>query len=179
MTKFTDPFPPDEGGYQLPEAIPIADDMNPREKALRDLFVSEYLVDYDALRAAQRCGFNFQFAVEYAKKFMQEPYVQQQINAVKFREYPEHDVATYEKKRIMASLIAEAHYKGPGSSHSSRVAALSKLASIYGMDAPKKIEQSITNRGGVMAVPGIAKLDDWENAASQSQDALVQHARDN
>lgn len=181
MANFNDPYPPDSitGSYALPGAIPIPDDMSPREKALRDLFVSEYLVDYDQLRAAQRCGFNYQFAVEYAKKFMDEPYVQQQINAVKFRDYPERDVAEYDKKRIIASLMSEAHYKGPGSSHSGRVSALAKLAVIYGMDAPKKVEQSVTHRGGVMSVPGIASLDDWEKAAAQSQDALVQHARDN
>ena len=170
--------PQSNPGYQLPDFIPPADNLNAREKALRDLFVSEYLVDYDAVRACQRCGFNHQFAVDFARKFMEEAYVQQQINAVKFQNIPEHDLAEYDKKRIRTGLMAEAHYRGPGSSHAGRVSALAKLASFYGMDAPKKVEQSITNRGGVMAVPGIAKLDDWEQAASASQDKLVKHAND-
>lgn len=176
MAKLDQPQP--NQGYQLPDAIPITDDLNPREKALRDLFVSEYLVDYDAVRACQRCGFVHQFAIDFARKFMEEPYVQQQLNAVKFQNVPEQAMADYDKKRIRTGLMAEAHYRGPGSSHSGRVAALGKLASLYGMDAPKKSEQTIINRGGVMAVPGIAALDDWEAAASASQDALIKHAND-
>ena len=163
-------------GFQIPDAIPEAVNMNAREKALRDLFVSEYLVDYDALRACQRCGFVYQFAVEFARKFMDEPYVQQQINAIKFKDLPEREMAEYNKKRIANALMQEAHYKGPGSSQAARVAALGKLAAMHGMDAPKKSEQTITHRGGVMAVPGIAQLDDWEQTASASQDKLVQHA---
>lgn len=154
-------------------------DLNPRERALRDMFVSEYLIDYDQVRAAQRCGFVYQFAVEYSQKFMEEPYVQQKINAIKFQKVNEKEMADYDKIRIRNALMAEAHNRGAGSSHSARVAALAKLAAMHGMDAPKKSEQTVMHKGGVMAIPGIAKLDDWEVAASASQDQLVAHAREN
>ena len=153
-------------------------EMSEREKALRDLFVSEYLVDYDQVKAAQLCGFTLQFAVEYAKKFMEEPYVQRRIREVTFMKVDEKAIEQFDKTRIKAALMAEAHYRGPGSSHSGRVAALSKLASLYGMEAPKKGSMDVTHRGGVMAVPGIASLSDWEQVAAESQDQLVANARD-
>lgn len=167
-----------EPGYQLPTELPRPEEMSPREKALRDMFVSEYLVDFDEVRAAQRCGFAHQFAVEYARKFMEEAYVQQRINQVKYTKLDERAEEEYNHARIKAALMAEAHYKGPGSSHSGRVAALGKLMSVYGMEAPKKIDATVQHRGGVMAVPGIANLDDWEQQASASQDQLAEHARD-
>jgi hypothetical protein len=166
------------GGFLLPKEIPAAEEYSERERALRDLFVSEYLIDYDQVAAAQRCGYTYQFAVEYAQKFMHEAYVQQRINAVKFAVLDETQEADYDKKRIKAALMQEAHYKGPGSSHAGRVAALAKLAALYGMEAPKKVDATVQHRGGVMAVPGIAALDDWEKQASVSQDALAGHAGD-
>lgn len=170
--------PNEPSGWRLPDAIPIPDDMNPREKALRDMFVSEYLVDYNQVDAAMRCGFQRQFAIEYAKKFMDEPYVIKRINEVRFMKTDEKETEEYDKARIKSSLMHEAHYHGPGSTQAARVAALGKLAVMYGMEAAKKIDVNATHRGGVMAVPGIAGLDDWEKAASASQDELVKHAAD-
>lgn len=167
-----------EAGHQLPGELPQAAEMTVREKALRDTFVSEFLVDYDQVAAAMRCGFNRQFAQEYAQKFMEEPYVQQQINRVRFSPMDDNELEKYDKARVRSQLMAEAHYKGPGSSHAARVAALGRLQAMLGMEAPKKVDATVNHRGGVMAVPGIAKLDDWEQEASASQDALVEHARD-
>lgn len=169
---------PYEPGYQLPTEVPQPDEMSPREKALRDLFVSEYLIDYDQVKAAQRCGFALQFAIEYGRKFMEEPYVQRRINEVRFKKIDERELEDYDKARIRTALMAEAHNRGPGSSHSARVSALSKLAALYGMEAPKKIDANVNHRGGVMAVPGIAALDEWEQQASASQDELTRHASD-
>jgi hypothetical protein len=166
-----------ESGYQLPDRVPDTPELSDRERALRDLFVSEYLVDFDQTAAAMRCGFNRKFAIEYGTKFMAEPYVLQKMNLMKFAEVDEVDQNEYDSKRVRAALMQEAHYFGPGSSHAARVAALAKLASLIGMDKPLKTEQTINHRGGVMAVPGIASLDDWEKAASESQDELVKDAR--
>ena len=178
MAAFEQPF--DASQYH---ASPLVEDSaaeyNFREKSLRDLFVAEYLNDFDQVKAAQRCGFQFQFAIEFARKFMDEPYVQQQIKRVKLgQDQPidEKEEERLNKKRIFATLFQEAHYHGPGSSHAARVSALGKLAVMYGMEAPKKTEATVTHKGGVMAVPGIASLDEWEVTASKSQDALITHA---
>lgn len=157
-------------------------EMSEREKALRDVFVKEYLVDFDAFAAALRCGFMRSFAGEYATKFMEEPYVRQQIQLHQL------DVQTnvpltedeYTKKKIIARLMKEAHFEGKGSSHAARVAALGKLASLHGMDvkvAPGSDGMGV-HRGGVMAVPAIADINEWEATAVASQERLVAHARD-
>lgn len=150
-----------------------AQDLSPREKELRDKFVSEYLLDFDQTAAAIRVGFSASFAGTYAEKFMTEPYVRKQIadmqNALAEDEKLE---AELDRRRIRAGLLREAHYRGPGSSHAARVAALGKLASIRDMDSPLKIKSDVTHRGGVMMVPGIASLEEWEAAAQKSQGNL-------
>lgn len=175
MAALDQPFEP---GFQLPTELPQPDDYSPREKALRDMFVSEYLIDFDQIAAAMRCGFNRQFAQEYARRFMEEPYVIKRINEIRFMQMDPKKEEEFDKARIKTALMQEAHFHGPGSTHAGRVAALGKLATMYGMEAAKKIDATVQHRGGVMAVPGIASLDDWEKQASASQDALVKHAND-
>lgn len=167
----------DTGQFAIPKEIPGGQVLTDREKALRDLFVEHYLVDFNATLAAQRCGFEREFAIEYARKFLEEPYVQQRILQLKFASVDPAKLEAYNKTRITNALLAEAHYRGPGSSHAARVSALAKLAAIHGMETPKKIEATIKHRGGVMAIPAIANIDDWEAAAAASQEQLVKDAK--
>lgn len=155
----------------------ISPELSSAEKAVRDRFVKEYLLDYDAKAAAIRCGYGESFAGAYADKFMLEPYVLQQIKAREL-EFADDPVAEEEatKRIIRASLLREANYRGPGSSHSARVNALAKLAVIHDMDAPTKIEADINSRGGVMMVPGIASAEDWAKTASEAQKKLQDEA---
>lgn len=158
-------------GFWAEEAM--AQELSPKEKELRDKFVSEYMIDFDQTAAAIRIGFSASFAQTYAEKFMTEPYVRKQI-ALMQTALSEDDKleADLDRRRIRAALMREAHYRGPGSSHAARVSALAKLASIRDMDAPTKIKSEMTMRGGVMMVPGIANLDEWEKAAQASQGDL-------
>jgi hypothetical protein len=149
-----------------------------QEKALRDTFVAEYLVDYDAKAAAMRCGFAHSFAEDYAKKFMNETYVQRKLKEVQLEVPVGHSAQTEEddiiKRKIKMALVREAH--NPYTSGAARVAALSRLAVIYGMDQPAKSQDAL-HRGGVMMVPAIADLSNWESAAVVSQEKLVYEAR--
>ncbi len=153
--------------------------MSDREKALRDLFVKEYLEDYDAFAACLRCGFMRSFAGDYAQKFMGEPYVRQQLQMMQQLETniaPTED--EYNKKRIMTGLFREANFRGEGASHAARVSALSKLAQLHGMEVKTNGNVDTTmHRGGVMAVPAIANIDAWEETAVASQEKLVHNAR--
>ena len=176
MAALDTPFEAED--FNDPEEFRDQQELTAHEQALRDLFVAEYMNDFDQVAAAQRCGFQYQFAVEFATRFMREPYVLRKIQQIRMTTYPAKETADYEKNRIKAALLFEAHNRGPGSSHAARVAALTRLAAIYGLEAPKKVDQTVTHRGGVMAVPGIAALDDWEKQASASQDQLVAHARE-
>lgn len=154
-------------------------ELTERERALRDLFCNEYLVDFNSVAAAQRCGFQHSFAKDYAIKFMQEAYVQRRI---KYLEQSAPVVGAKKEdefniRRIRAALLEQAYFHGPGSSHAARVSALAKLVSIYGMDAPTKAEILNVHKGGVLMVPAIANLNDWEAAAQASQAKLVSDAR--
>lgn len=153
--------------------------LSPQEKALRDRFVTEYLVDYDAWAACIRVGFLKSVAIEYAGHFMQEPYVQQQIALRQQSEAENPKAADAQEKRLIKQwLIQEARYKGPGASHSARVQALSQLKNMHDMDGTKKVNKQVTHRGGVMMVPALANLDEWEKAAAAEQDKLIEASRE-
>lgn len=128
--------------------VPVEIPMTPREKALRDWFIREYLVDYSYTGAAVRVGFADSIAVEYGQKFRYDPYVQRKLAEYCGRcaDDPEYE-AVQRKRRILTSLMKEANYHGPGASHGARVSALSKLAAIEGMEAPTKTESKVTHEG--------------------------------
>jgi len=148
------------------------------EIALRDLFVFEYLKDWDAIAAAIRCGFNGQFAQEWAKKFMDETYVRVRIKQGEMLLSGEGRRAEQARKRIvMAGLMREAHQWG--GSQAARVSALTTLARVHGMDAPRPGGRASTTKEGmgVMVVPGIAKAEEWQAVAMPSQRKLVDATR--
>lgn len=150
-----------------------AQELSTQEKELRNKFVDEYLIDFDQTAAAIRIGFSASFAHTYAERFMTEPYVRKRITDLQNALIEDEKLEVeQDRRRIRAALMREAHYRGPGSSHSARVSALAKLASIRDMDAPTKIKSELTMRGGVMMVPAIAAIDEWETAAQASQTNL-------
>ena len=164
----------DDSSFWASQAA-MAPDLSDKEKELRDRFVSEYILDFDAYAAAMRIGFGPSFAPTYAEKFLAEPYVQKRL--VEFQTAMDADPkaeAELDRRRIRAALLREAHYRGPGSSHAARVSALAKLAQIRDMDAP--IKSQVHLLGGVMEVPGIANTESWEEAAVTSQMALKKAA---
>ena len=109
-----------------------------QEKALRDLFVQEYIKDFDPFQACLRVGFKSAFAVEYAKKFMGEAYVQRRIAELQ-RATPENeDAQAKEDRALILSVLRQAAQNGP---YASRVQAAAKLATIYGLDRPEGGEE--------------------------------------
>lgn len=162
----------DSGRYWDP--LVMQQELSPDEKKLRDNFVTEYLKDYDAWAAATRVGYLRTVAYDYASLLMQEPYVQREIERRRSALPDSPKEATAQNKHKVEHLLWElAYYKGPGASHSARVAATAKLCNIYDMDGTTKIKSEVTHKGGVMMVPAIASVDAWEKQAAQSQDALI------
>lgn len=159
----------------------IMTELTPQEKDLRDMFVVEFLKDHDYRNAAIRIGFLPAYADQYAAEFAVDSYVKKKIDVEMTRPLSDEEAAEHKRamiRRTEALLLKQAGYAGPGASHGARVSALSKLASIYGMDAPTKVEQTIQHKGGVMMVPGVASIEDWEAAAISSQEKLTQEAED-
>lgn len=149
-----------------------ADNADAVEQQLYDLFVKEYLYDHDRVRAARRCGFTEQYAKYYADKLWGEPYVQQQLRIAEERiSKADKDVQNEDDEELVRRTLR--HVMQVGTS-AARVSAASKMSTILGLDSPTKTETTVTHRGGVMAVPSIAGLDEWEKAALASQVALQQ-----
>ena len=118
----------------------MADTLTKQEKALRQRFVAEYLADYDSVGAAIRLGYQEAFAQQYAKQFLAEPYT---LKLIREKE-AEFGILTEDdqhRKKIVAGLYREAHSRF--NSGSARVAALTQLAKIIGIEAPVKTEQQV------------------------------------
>jgi hypothetical protein len=86
--------------------------LSEREQAVRDVFVSEYLKDFDAYRACIRMGFLAAFAVDQAKAFMQDGYILRKIDYMTRQAVldPESD-----KQAMLANLRWLAHNGTPAS----------------------------------------------------------------
>ena len=118
----------------------MADTLTKQERSLRQRFVEEYLADYEAVGAAIRLGYQEAFAQQYAKQFLTEPYT---LKLIKEKE-AEFGILTEDdqhRKKIVAGLYREAHSRF--NSGSARVAALTQLAKIIGLEAPVKTEQQV------------------------------------
>lgn len=147
------------------------------EIKLRNAFVVEYLKDYDQTAACMRLGFAHGFAEPYGKKFYAEAYVQKRIKEIETRvptPAERKEIDAQDAALVRSRLRYELHY---GTS-ASRVSALSKLAGLLGMDTEaKKNPNDNKARGGVMMVPGIADISEWEEAAMASQAKLQQDSK--
>lgn len=118
----------------------MSETLTKQERVLRQRFVEEYLIDYDPLAAAIRLGYQEAFADQYAKRFMRETYT---LKRIAERE-AEMGILTEEdqhRKKIVAGLYREAHSRF--NSGSARVAALTQLAKIIGIEAPVKTELKV------------------------------------
>lgn len=148
-----------------------------REKALRDFFVKEYLVDYNAVGAAMRIGYNKGIAREYAVRLMDEPYVAREIARLEGAPAEENEEAL--RKRIMQGLIREANDRGPGSTQAARVAALGKLAQLNGMEPATRTKTELTGAdgqplaAGQFVIPGVMTPEQWAVEAARQQADLV------
>lgn len=148
-------------------------DLTPAQKALRERFVEEYLYDRNSYHAALRCGFMSAFAMEYSRRFLEEAYVQ---NLIKFYDKGGHLSGDKQQRRVKEERVEQVlmHLaEMPSVPERVRVSAAGKLALIYGMNAPLKTQTDVNHRGGVMMVPAIASVDDWEQSALASQEKLV------
>lgn len=147
------------------------------ERKLMDLFCEEFLVDMDATRAASRCGFQAAFAKQYGAEFYQRSYVQRRIAALqraKLDEKKEREFDAVNTRARLRSIINDEYAKA-----SARVAAARELNAMHGLRGtgdPKQV-QAPGQRAGVILLPAIASLGDWEQHAQASQTALAEASR--
>lgn len=145
-----------------------------KQKDLRDRFVNEYLIDFNATDAYIRAGGNQKNPTQAGYNLKREPYVARAIQAA----VDSLDAAKVtNRQRIMAGLVREANHFGIGAAHAARVSAWTRLSSLLGMDQ-KQTERSLSARGGVMVVPQVESDIDWEKRAQAAQSALKEAVRE-
>lgn len=116
----------------------IAPSLTPVEIELRDLFVKEYLKDFDAVLAAVRCGFSKTYAEQYANQFWFEPYVQNKIAEAQ-RNIANDEELEKQNFALLVNTLTRAMQNGP---YASRVSAAKELKSLYGWESqPKENEE--------------------------------------
>ncbi len=182
MSDFTQSGAVDQEIPGWSNSIAYALSLSEPEMALRRMFVDEYLVDYNKHAAALRCGFSPAMAQEYAARLWNDAYVQHLLATRTYKKQnDESDPGAEEREKqqtrtqIIEALKREAFYKGPGSSQAARVAALSKLAAMFGLDKGALTgEDNDTPKGGVMVVPMMMSAEQWEKTAQAAQAQLAQ-----
>lgn len=124
-----------------------------QEMAVRDLFVNEYVKDFDAYRACIRMGFLSAFAIDQAKTFTADGYVLRKIAFLTTRPKTasEQDKAEMLENvrwlafngppavRASASKIymeAQGYLKGDGTAEEEMIAKLASVLSDFGQNAP-------------------------------------------
>lgn len=162
-------------------------------KRRRDIFVREYLYDFNGANAWRRMmaevspddtrTFTPAQAAEHAYQLRNEPYV-----AARIKECIEGLEAAnmISEQRILGMAIREAELQGIGAKHSARVSAIGMLMDYLNMTSKAKaVAQRVPTggggnglRGGVMVVPDVAgTADEWEAAAAQAQAKLKEEVR--
>lgn len=150
-----------------------------KEIEIRETFAREYMYDQDVYAAAMRCGFGPTFAMDYGRRFLNDPTVQRMLRAMEEAPDPENedDLQLMRRKKVERALIRDMNQMDFNSgSQSARVSAAGKLMELWGLKAANKVDHNVKHSGNVMVVPGIATMDDWEKGAIDSQAKLVQDA---
>lgn len=150
------------------------DNISFKQKVFCDKFINEYLHDFNAPMAWIRAGGPVASATTGGYKTLKMQYTQNQLRIVRELMDEEHMVT---RADVVFGIKQEANYHGLDGSSSARVRAWGLLAKIKGMEAPVKQELEVTHKGGVMVVPMVNNILDWEQQAAISQDALKLNVR--
>lgn len=150
------------------------------ERAQEDLFAEEYCVDFDPIAAALRSGVPRLQAKQKAKLFLQDRAVLVAIQKRIDDMLPEQIVTP---QRVLAGLMREgrtAFLDGV------RVQALKEAYTIlrdtqeseYRNTQRKDADEKKRRGSGVMVVPGMPALTDWEAAAREQQAKLKEQVKE-
>lgn len=93
--------------------------------------------------------------------------------------FNEHELLT--RERVLAGLFIEASDRFGPTSAAARVTAWSKLAQLTGLEADAKrgddLQKEMQAPGGVLLVPFVSSIEDWEQAAMSQQAQLKADVR--
>jgi len=147
-----------------------------QEREVLDRFCAEYMIDGDYVAAAFRVGFQDGFAQQYGKQFLNRSYVQRRLRAMKDTK----PVSAKDTDEYMKQAVARRMYEiamDPLSKRSDAVRAAQRLATLHAWDQPaQRATVGAGHASGVIVVP-VGSLDEWEAAATASQNKLIEDSR--
>lgn len=163
-----------EEGWTEPEIAKVHTEPKGLQKEHRDQFIKEYMRDFNPVNAAIRCGFAGPKALEVSDRYMGEPYVmrgiQDAIEAIDLN--PDNSFVDNMKRTVIMNLASQSQYDGANASHAARIKATETISKLMGMEPDKKVNVK-HNTSGVMMVPGVASIEEWETEATVSQNKLL------
>ncbi len=122
-------------------------ELNADEIALRDSFVSEYMLDFNIFLSAIRCGFTAAHALEWGKKLYEDAYVQKRIVELT-RKAPENPEAQAQAdKELIANTYRSAMATG---TKAEQIAAARALAAMRGFEKPDTVGDAAAALADVM-----------------------------
>lgn len=139
-----------------------------------EAFVDEYMVDFNARNAALRCGFPRLNAKRAATMYLERPEVMAEVS--RRLDALDH-TKMVSNQRIVAELMAVAF----GTDRFNKMTALAELGRITGVrgdDGKGGKGKGKKHKGGVMLIPGMPSLLDWEKAATEQQRLLKEQVRE-
>jgi hypothetical protein len=141
------------------------------EKELHNKFIEEFLFDFDDVKAAIRCGFSAASAKQYGPQMYASAYVQRQLKEF----YNEEKNAGRSDVALVKATLRNTMING---GYKEAVMAATQMKSICGMEAPAKQGLQSGHRGGIMRLPAIASLNEWEKVAESHQRNVMKEQKD-
>ena len=142
---------------------------------VRHLFVEHFVVNYNYVDSCIAIGFDWATVIEYASVFKTDSYVQKLIYEKAKEKQDNESTQAYQFNLVKRTLIE--CMTSPKRGDTTRLQAAKIMSTQLGMEAPVKVDQKVEHSGGVIAVPGIADITDWEKSAIDSQTKLVLDTR--
>lgn len=147
--------------------------LQPRVRLKRELFVREYMKDFNAVAACQRLGWTYAFPSVVANSFLREDYTQWFLQKC-IDEIDEDSIVT--RNRIQAGLLKETEGEDR-EGRTARITAWRVLAKIKGMEKTV-VEGNLTTDGGVMELPFYPNEEEYKKKTREDQAALKRAVRE-
>lgn len=145
--------------------------LSAKTMALRQMFVIEFVKDFNPKKAMQRLGWKTEHPAQLGNNWLNEPYTQYCLDKF-IREAKDEALVT--RAAVISGLVREANSYEIDSSGASRTAALGKLAKVLGMEITKVQVDKVAP--GVMFIPMMGTPEQWEQAAAKAQDDLKRNS---
>lgn len=157
------------GGYDL-EHKRTEDALTEKAKIRRRMFCAHYIKTTNATASATFAG--FKSPRQKGNQLLNEPYVQNLIQKL-LNEIEDDAIMT--QNEILFQLKNEALDK-ESANQGARISALAQIAKIRGLMQEK--QEVTVQTSGVMLVPVMGSVDEWDSMAAKSQEELKSSVRD-